>query len=104
VVAVVEDREELAVAGEVVRQAGAREGVGERVRREARLALLAVRDDRLAGGLEPLDRVLRRGVLLGLERRPVDLAVVVVLVGDRSLSERERTTPAADVNRANPGW
>ena len=66
-VAVVEDREELPVAGEVVREAGARERVGDRVGREARLALLAVGDDRLTGLLEALDRVLGRRVLLGLE-------------------------------------
>ena len=48
VVAVVEDREELAVAGEVVGEAGAGERVGDRVGGEARLALLAVGDDRLA--------------------------------------------------------
>ena len=65
-VPVVEDREELAVAGEVVREAGARERVGDRVGREARLALLAVGDDRLAGRLEALDRVLAR-------RRPAPL-------------------------------
>jgi hypothetical protein len=52
VVAVVEDREELAVAGEVVGEAGARERVGDRVGGEARLALLAVGDDRLAGLLQ----------------------------------------------------
>ena len=60
VVAVVEDREVLAVAGEVVGQPGARERVGDRVGREARLALLAVGDDRLADLLEPADRVLGR--------------------------------------------
>ena len=65
--AVIEDREELPVAGEVVRQAGTGQRVGDRVRREARLALLAVGDDRLARGLEPADRVLGRGILLGLE-------------------------------------
>ena len=68
--AVVEDGEELAVAGEVVGQAGAREGVGDRVGGEARLALLAVGDDRLAGRLEALDRVLRGRVLLLPELLP----------------------------------
>ena len=52
VMAVVEDREVLAVAGEVVGQPGARERVGDRVGGEARLALLAVGDDRLARRLE----------------------------------------------------
>ena len=79
VVAVVEDREELAVAGEVVGQAGAGERVGDRVGGEARLALLAVGDDRLAGLLQAPDRVLGRLVLLGLQRGEVDLAVVVGL-------------------------
>ena len=64
VMAVVEDGEELAVAGEVVGQAGARERVGDRVGGEARLALLAVGDDRLAGRLQALDRVLGGRVLL----------------------------------------
>ena len=81
VVAVVEDGEELAVAGEVVGEAGARERVGDRVGGEARLALLAVGDVGLAGLLEPPDRVLGRLVLLGLEGGEVDLAVVVGLVG-----------------------
>ena len=81
VVAVVEDREELAVAGEVVGEAGAGQRVGDRVGREARLALLAVGDVGLAGLLEALDRVLGGRVLLGLQRGEVDLAVVVGLVG-----------------------
>ena len=70
VVAVVEDREELAVAGEVVGQAGAGQRVRDRVGREARLALLAVGDDRLADLLQPPDRVLGRGVLLRLQLGP----------------------------------
>ena len=81
VVAVVEDGEELPVAGEVVGQAGARERVGDRVGGEARLALLAVGDDRLARRLQALDRVVGGGVLLGLELVPGDLALVVVGVG-----------------------
>ena len=81
VVAVVEDREELAVAGEVVGEPGAGERVGDRVGREARLALLTVGHVGLAGLLEPLDRVLRRLVLLGLQLGEVDLAVVVRLEG-----------------------
>ena len=52
VVAVVEDREELPVAGEIVGQAGAGQRVGDRVGGEARLALLAVGDDRLTGRLQ----------------------------------------------------
>jgi hypothetical protein len=79
--AVVEDGEELAVAGEVLGEAGPRERVGDRVCREARLALLAVGDDRLAGRLEALDRVLGGLVLQRLELLPRDLAVVEVLVG-----------------------
>src|SRR6476646_5890261 len=81
VVAVVEDREELAVAREVVGEAGAGQRVRDRVRGEARLALLAVGDDRLAGRLEALDGVLGGLVLQRLELRPGDLAVVEVLVG-----------------------
>ena len=49
--AVIEDREELPVPGQVLGQAGAGERVRDRVRREARLPLLAVGDDRLARGL-----------------------------------------------------
>jgi hypothetical protein len=79
--AVVEDGEELAVAGQVVGQAGARQRVGDRIGGEARLALLAVGDDRLAGLLEALDRVLGGRVLLGLQLVPGDLALVVVGVG-----------------------
>ena len=79
VVAVVEDREELPVAGEVVGEPGARQRVGDRVGGEARLALLAVGDDRLAGLLQPPDRVLGGGVLLGLQVGAVDLALVVGL-------------------------
>ena len=71
--AVVEDREELPVAGQVVGQTGAGERVRDRVGREARLALLAVGDDRLTDLLEAPDRVLGRGVLLGLELRPLIL-------------------------------
>jgi hypothetical protein len=69
--AVVEDREEPAVPREVVGEAGARERVRDRVRREARLALLAVGDDRLPGRLQALDRVLRRSVLLRLQLGPL---------------------------------
>ena len=69
VVTVVEDREELAVAGEMVGQAGARERVGDRVGGEARLPLLTIGDVRLPGLLQPPDRVLRRLVLLDLQRR-----------------------------------
>ena len=85
VVAVVEDREELAVPREVVGQARARQRVGDRVRREARLALLPVGHDRLAGRLQPLDRVRRGRVLLGLQLGPLDL----------SPGRRPRTPPAA---------
>ena len=81
VMAVVEDREELPVAGEVVGQPGAGQRVGDRVGGEARLALLAVGDDRLAGRLQAPDRVLGGGVLLGLQLLPCDLALVVVRVG-----------------------
>ena len=80
-VAVVEDREELPVAGQVVREARAGQRVRDRVRREARLPLLPVGDDRLPDLLEPPDRVRRRLVLLGLQLLPADLAVVVVGVG-----------------------
>jgi len=52
VVAVVEDREELPVARQVVGQTRARERVRDRVRGEAGLPLLAVGDDRLAGLLQ----------------------------------------------------
>jgi hypothetical protein len=81
VVPVVEDREELAVAGEVVGEADARERVGDRVRREARLALLAVGDDRLARRLQAVDGVLRRRVLRRDELRVLDAALVVGGVG-----------------------
>ena len=64
---VVEDREELAVAGEAVGQAGPGQGVGEVVGGKARLPLLAVGDDRLAGRLQALDRVLGGFVLRGLQ-------------------------------------
>src|SRR6202042_3200354 len=93
VVAVVEDREELAVAGETVGESSTRERVGQVVRREARLALLAIGHDRLAGRLEPLDRVLGRLVLLSLQRVKVDLALVVIGVG---LLEPHRTRQRAD--------
>jgi hypothetical protein len=43
--AIVEDREELSVAREILRESGASEGVGDRVGGKARLALLAVGDD-----------------------------------------------------------
>ena len=81
VVTVVEDGEELSVAGEVVGEAGAGQRVGDRVGGEARLALLPVGDTGLAGLLEAPDRVLGRLVLLGLQRGEVDLPVVVRLIG-----------------------
>jgi hypothetical protein len=67
VVAVVEDREELPIAGQAVSQPRPGQRVGEVVGGEARLALLAVGDDRLAGRLESLDRVLRGLILRSLE-------------------------------------
>src|SRR3954449_13140121 len=74
-------RVERAGPREVAGQAGAGKRFGDRVGGEARLALLAVGDDRLAGGLQAPDRVLGGGGLLGLQPLPVDLAVVVVLIG-----------------------
>jgi hypothetical protein len=62
---VVEDREVLPVAREVGSKAGPGQRGGQRVGGEARLALLAIVDDRLAGLLEPLDRV-ARGLILRL--------------------------------------
>lgn len=53
----------------------------EVVGREARLPLLAIVDDWRADLLQPSDRVSGRGVLLGLELSPGDLAFVVVGVG-----------------------
>ncbi|MEJ7720177.1 MAG: hypothetical protein WKF58_06880 [Ilumatobacteraceae bacterium] len=76
-VPVVEDREVLAVAGEVVGETGAGERVGDRVRGEARCPLLAVGHDRRAGRLHPLDRVAARLVLLGDEIVVAGLALVV---------------------------
>ena len=64
--AVIEDREELPVPGQVLGQAGAGERVRDRVRREARLPLLAVGHDRLARRLQAPDRILGCGILLGL--------------------------------------
>jgi hypothetical protein len=80
-IAVVEDGEVLTVQGEVLGGAGPRQGVREVVRREARLPVLAVGDERLAGRLQPLDRVLSRLVLGGYELLLGDLALVVVGVG-----------------------
>jgi hypothetical protein len=99
VVPVVEDREVLAVAREVVGQPGAREGVRDRVRREARLALLAVGDDRLADLLEAPDRVLGGGVLLRLEVLPGDLPLVVVGVGLLQLHRPRQRTDELGRNR-----
>ncbi|HEX4625858.1 MAG TPA: hypothetical protein VH231_15525 [Solirubrobacteraceae bacterium] len=81
VVAVVEDGEELAVAGQVVGQAGAGQRVGDRIGGKARLALFPVGHHRLTRGLQPLDRIFGRLVLLGLQVRELDPALVVVLVG-----------------------
>ncbi len=64
---VVEDGEVLAVASQVVRKPRAGQSVGQRVGGEARRPLLAVRDDRGARGLHPLDRVLAGGLLLTLQ-------------------------------------
>ena len=75
----------------------ARPGAGQRVRQriggEARPTLLAVGDDRRAGGLQVLDRVLDGRVLLLLERRLVDLALVVGRVGGL---QRARAGQGAD--------
>ncbi len=65
VMSIVKDREELPVAREVVAQPRAGERVRQGISGKARLALLAIGHDRLAGLLEAPDRVLRRGVLLG---------------------------------------
>src|ERR1700722_4688463 len=77
--AVGEDGEVLAPApGQVVGQPGAGQGVGDRVGREARPALLAIGDDRRASPLQVLDRVPYRQVLLGLELVVGDLPGVVL--------------------------
>ena len=94
VVPVVEDREVLAVAGQVVRETGAGEGVGQRVGREARGALLAVGHDRAPGGLHALDGVPGRGVLLGAELLLGDLAPVI---GGDGLLQPHRAGQRADV-------
>jgi hypothetical protein len=81
VMAIVEDGEVLAVEGEVVGGAGPRQGVREVIGRETRLPVLTVGDVRLAGRLQPLDRVLSRRVLRGYELLLGDLALVVIGVG-----------------------
>ena len=79
--AVGEDGEILAVAGEMIGEAGARQGVGERIGGEARPALLAVGDDRRPGRLHPPDRVDGGFLLLGLELVLADLAGIIGGVG-----------------------
>ena len=86
VVTVVEDGEILAVTGEVRRQAGTGQGVGQRVRGEARRPLLTIGHDRGAGRLHPLDRVAACRVLFPSEVGVADLAGVVG--GDRCLQRR----------------
>ena len=93
VVAVGEDGEELATTGEVVGQARAGQGVRQRIGGEARPTLLAVGDDRRARGLQVLDGVLDGRVLLLLQRRLVDLALVVRRVGGL---QRARAGQGAD--------
>ena len=75
------DREVLApVPGQLVGKPGSGQGVGDRVRREARPPLLAVGDDRLAGRLPTLDRVPDRLVLLSFELIVGDLPGVVLAI------------------------
>ncbi len=93
VVAVGEDGEELPPAGQVVGQARAGQGVRQRIGGEARPTLLAVGDDRRAGGLQVLDGVLDGRVLLLLQRRLVDLPLVVGRVGGL---QRARAGQGAD--------
>ena len=103
-VSVVEDREELAIAGEVVGQTRAGQRVGDRVGREARLALLAVGDDRLADALKALDRVGGRLVLLRLEVLERDVALVIGLVGLLELHRARQGTDqlGGDRHRLSP--
>src|ERR1044072_7411053 len=68
-----EDGEELAARAERRGETGPGQRVRDRVGGERGPPLLAVGDDRGAGGLVAVDRVLDRGVLLLLERRLVDL-------------------------------
>jgi len=96
-VAVSEDRKVLAsVPGQLVGEPGSGQGVGDRVRGEARPPLLAVGNDRLAGRLPALDGVPDRRVLLGFELIVGDLPGVVLAVRLLQLA-RARQQPTGSV-------
>jgi hypothetical protein len=75
------------------------ERVGDRVGREARGALLAVRDDRRAGRFHALDRIEAGGVLFALEIATADLARVISRISGLQLGRPRQGADGFGRNR-----